>query len=97
MHQPIHWVLEIDLKSFFDTLDHGWLRRMVDVRMGDGVIQKLIGKDLISFDGHMFQVLSLPKQPVPARKRLLVNTEDMHRSDPATVCQLIKKNLGVSR
>ena len=44
MYQPIHWVLEIDLESFFDTLDHGWLRRMVNVRMGDGVIQRLIGK-----------------------------------------------------
>lgn len=44
MYQPIHWVLEIDLESFFDTLDHGWLRRMVDVRMGDGAIQRLIGK-----------------------------------------------------
>jgi group II intron reverse transcriptase/maturase len=44
MHRPIHWVLEIDLESFFDTLDHGWVRRMVDVRVGDGVIQRLIGK-----------------------------------------------------
>lgn len=44
MHRPIRWVLEIDLESFFDTLDHGWLRRMVDVRIGDGVIQRLIGK-----------------------------------------------------
>lgn len=53
----------------------------------------LIGKDLIAFDGLLFQVLSLPEQPVRTATRLLHREEDMVRHDPATISQLIKKSL----
>jgi hypothetical protein len=48
----------------------------------------LIDKDLLAFDGTFFQVLSLPPEPVRL-SRLLQNTEDMEREDPATIHQLI--------
>jgi RNA-directed DNA polymerase len=38
------WVLEVDLRKYFDTLDHGVLRNVLDLRVRDGVIRRLIGK-----------------------------------------------------
>jgi group II intron reverse transcriptase/maturase len=38
------WVLEVDIRSFFDTLDHGHLRAILQRRVGDGVVLRLIGK-----------------------------------------------------
>jgi hypothetical protein len=54
----------------------------------------LIEKDLIAFDGRMFQVLSLPQHcnippPKPIRGK-----EDMEKKDPATIHQLITCSLG---
>lgn len=38
------WVLEVDIRKFFDTMDHGELRRIVQQRVRDGVLLQLIGK-----------------------------------------------------
>jgi RNA-directed DNA polymerase len=38
------WVLEVDIRSFFDELDHGHLRTFLDRRVRDGVIRRAIGK-----------------------------------------------------
>jgi len=38
------WVIDLDIRQFFDHLDHGQLRWMLDQRMGDGVLGRLIGK-----------------------------------------------------
>jgi retron-type reverse transcriptase len=38
------WVLDVDLRKFFDTLDHSHLRDILAKRMQDGVIKRLIGK-----------------------------------------------------
>jgi RNA-directed DNA polymerase len=38
------WVLEVDIRSFFDELDHGHLRDFLDRRVRDGVIRRAIGK-----------------------------------------------------
>ena len=53
----------------------------------------LIDKDLIAFDGTFFQVLSLPDEPVRSTS-LLTTRDDMARSDPATVAQIISNSLG---
>jgi group II intron reverse transcriptase/maturase len=37
-------VLEVDIKSFFDTLDHGHLRTFLDRRVRDGVLRRMIDK-----------------------------------------------------
>ena len=54
----------------------------------------LIQKDLIAFDGSLFQVLSLPPKPRGVAARPLKTAKDMQTHDPATVHQLIKKSLG---
>lgn len=38
------WVLEIDIRKFFDTLDHAHLRAILRRRIRDGVLERLIGK-----------------------------------------------------
>jgi len=38
------WVLEVDIRKFFDTLDHGYLREILQQRVRDGVLLRLIGK-----------------------------------------------------
>ena len=53
----------------------------------------LIQKDLIAFDGRMFQVLSLPDEPV-GDPGLLKTEEDMSRGDPATVHQIVVNAIG---
>jgi RNA-directed DNA polymerase len=38
------YVVEMDIRSYFDTIDHSHLREMVQRRVRDGVILRLIGK-----------------------------------------------------
>jgi len=38
------WVIELDIQSFFDCVDHGLLRELIQQRIKDGVINRLIGK-----------------------------------------------------
>jgi group II intron reverse transcriptase/maturase len=38
------WVVEVDVQSFYDSLDHGHLRSFLDQRVRDGVIRRVIGK-----------------------------------------------------
>ena len=38
------WVLDVDIRKYFDTLDHAKLREILDGRMRDGVLRRLIGK-----------------------------------------------------
>jgi group II intron reverse transcriptase/maturase len=38
------WVLEVDIRKFFDTLDHAHLRDLLKRRVRDGVLLRLIGK-----------------------------------------------------
>jgi RNA-directed DNA polymerase len=38
------WILEVDIRKFFDTLDHAHLRDLLQQRVRDGVLTRLIGK-----------------------------------------------------
>ena len=38
------WVLEVDIQSFYDSLDHGHLRSFLDHRVLDGVLRRSIDK-----------------------------------------------------
>ena len=40
--KKVSWVLEADIKNFFGSLDHGWLLRFVEHRVGDPRIISLI-------------------------------------------------------
>jgi RNA-directed DNA polymerase len=38
------WILKVDIQSYFDTIDHHHLRRMLDQRVRDGVMRRTIDK-----------------------------------------------------
>src|ERR1700751_840796 len=42
MSQRVNWVLDADIRSFFDSVDHEWLLRMVAHRIADQRILRLI-------------------------------------------------------
>lgn len=42
--RKVNWVLDADIRSFFDTLDHGWLRKFIEHRIADQRVVRLILK-----------------------------------------------------
>ena len=42
----VNWILEADIVSFFDSLDRSKLKKMLEVRVADGSLLRLIGKCL---------------------------------------------------
>src|SRR5689334_1354625 len=42
MTQRVSWVLDLDIRTFFDSVDHGWLVRMLGHRIADPRILRLI-------------------------------------------------------
>jgi group II intron reverse transcriptase/maturase len=58
------WLVEVDIRKFFDTLDHAHLRALLQRRVRDGVLLRLIGKWLhagVLEDG----ALSYPESGTP--------------------------------
>ena len=39
-----HWVLDVDIRKYFDSIPHRELRAILDQRVTDGVIRRMIGK-----------------------------------------------------
>lgn len=39
---PVNWILDCDVQAFFDSVDHDWLVRFVEHRIGDARIVELI-------------------------------------------------------
>lgn len=46
MHKPVNFVVEVDIKKFFDTVNHNWLHEMLKQRISDPVFLGLILKML---------------------------------------------------
>jgi group II intron reverse transcriptase/maturase len=42
--KKVNWLLDADIRSFFDTLDHGWLIRFIEHRVADRRVVRLIQK-----------------------------------------------------
>lgn len=40
----VNWILDVDLRSFFDTVNHDWLVRFIEHRVGDPRMVRLIRK-----------------------------------------------------
>src|SRR5271165_3775765 len=75
MDKQVKWILDVDIRSYFDTLDHAKLREIVSQRVQDGVVRRLIGKWLnrrSRQDGGMswqrFEELIERYFPLPAAK-----------------------------
>lgn len=44
MRKKVNWVLDADIRGFFDTIDHGWLVKFIEHRIADKRIVRLIQK-----------------------------------------------------
>jgi RNA-directed DNA polymerase len=44
MMKPVSWVLETDIRGYFDAMDHGWLVRFVEHRIADQRVVRHIKK-----------------------------------------------------
>lgn len=42
MSERVNWVFDADIRRFFDSVDHGWLLRMVEHRIADPRVLRLI-------------------------------------------------------
>src|SRR4051812_4312555 len=42
MTQRVDWVLDVDIRTFFDSVDHGWLMRMLTHRIADRRVLRLL-------------------------------------------------------
>lgn len=55
------WLIELDIQSFFDHVDHAQLQEMLAYRVADGVVHRAIGKWLnagVMENGHRLQPTS---------------------------------------
>jgi group II intron reverse transcriptase/maturase len=55
MQRKVNWIIDADLRSFFDTIDHQWLIKFVEHRIADPRMLRLIRKWLragVSEDGQ---------------------------------------------
>lgn len=53
--RKVNWVLDVDIRSFFDTIDHGKLMELLELRIADRRVLRLIAKWLragVSEDGQ---------------------------------------------
>jgi len=40
----LYWVIDIDIRKYFDSISHSHLRTFLDQRVTDGVIRRMIDK-----------------------------------------------------
>ena len=58
------WLIDADIKGFFDTVGHAELKEMLNRRIGDGVVRRLVSKWLHAGVWEMGQV-SYPDEGTP--------------------------------
>ena len=58
MGRKVNWVLDVDIRAFFDTIDHAWMMKFIEHRIADPRMIRLIQKWLragVSEDGKWSQ------------------------------------------
>ena len=59
LDKKVNWVLDADIRSFFDTIDHGWMRKFIEHRIADRRLVHLLLKWLhagVMEDGTLHEV-----------------------------------------
>jgi group II intron reverse transcriptase/maturase len=57
--RKVSWVLDADIRSFFDTIDHTWMQRFIEHRIGDPRMVRLLMKWMhagVMEDGELREV-----------------------------------------
>ncbi len=73
--RKVNWVLDVDIRGFFDAIDHGWLVKFVEHRIGDRRVVRLIQKWLnagVLEDGTLRRRLHDPVPEVGSWLRTVV-------------------------
>jgi group II intron reverse transcriptase/maturase len=59
IHRKVSWVLDADIRSFFDTIDFGWMQKFLEHRIADRRLVRLLMKLLhagVMEDGELREV-----------------------------------------
>lgn len=59
INRRVSWVVDADIRSFFDTIDHEWMKRFIEHRIGDKRLVRLLMKWLhagVMEDGELHAV-----------------------------------------
>jgi RNA-directed DNA polymerase len=59
IERKVNWVLDADIRSFFDTIDHGWMQKFLEHRIGDSRMVRLVMKWMragVMEDGELHDV-----------------------------------------
>ena len=59
--KKVNWVLDADIRGFYDALNHGWLVKFIEHRIADRRIVRLIRNDnliLITCDNLILTTLN---------------------------------------
>jgi len=59
INRRVSWVVDADIRSFFDTIDHEWMKRFIEHRIGDKRLVRLLMKWLhagVMEDGELYAV-----------------------------------------
>jgi group II intron reverse transcriptase/maturase len=57
--RKVSWVLDADIQAFFDTIDHGWMQKFIEHRIGDRRLVRLLMRWLkagVMEDGELHAV-----------------------------------------
>jgi RNA-directed DNA polymerase len=57
--KKVNWILDADIRAFFDNVDHGWMQRFVEHRIGDRRLVRLLMKWLkagVMEEGQLHEV-----------------------------------------
>jgi RNA-directed DNA polymerase len=71
----INWILDADIRAFFDTVSQDWLVRFVEHRVGDRRVVRLIRKGLAAgacAQAHRFTIKAISPKARHAEKSLLI-------------------------
>ncbi len=64
-NQKVSWVYEADLKNFFGSLDHGWLEKFLNLRVGDPrlitLLQRWLKAGIMVENRHEDTVMGVPQ------------------------------------
>jgi group II intron reverse transcriptase/maturase len=65
LRKKVNWVLDADIRGFFDTIEHGWILRFLEHRIGDPrllrVIQKWLGAGVMENGKRSTTVAGTPQ------------------------------------
>jgi RNA-directed DNA polymerase len=59
----VNWVLDADIEGFFDTIDHEWLMKFLEHRIGDRrerVSRERVSPRMVTFSSALSIISSLP-------------------------------------